>query len=421
MKLLLVNQHYPPDAGATGKLVAQLAERLAQGGHDVTVLTGRPTYEESGRASAPRREERNGVQVVRLPLLPRRSGPFGRALHYLSFGMSLRLAGRRQPKPDVVMAWSSTPMFGGPAALAVARHHRCPFVYGVQDVYPEIAVALGVLRNRVLIRIARALERRAWTGAARVVVIGRGLREFAADRGIDPGRVTLIENWADTDAIRPQASSALRRELGFAEDDFVVQYAGNLGRSQGLDTVLEAARLIEDRKRGAAAGPSGAEIAPPSVRFLLVGSGVTAPEVRRRAEEVASVATVPFQSEDRLNDVLAAADLALVPLRAGFGRLCVPSKVYSILASGRPVGAMLDADSDVARIVGSGECGFRVDPDDPVSLADEILRLAAEPDRARRLGANGRAWGEDRGSLKRAAGQYEEMLENVIARSRSGV
>ncbi|MGH2570067.1 MAG: glycosyltransferase, partial [bacterium] len=147
MKLLLINQHYPPDPGATGRLTAQLAEKLARGGHEVTVLTGRPTYEEAKGMPAPREEAREGVRVIRLPLLARRSGPIGRALHYLSFAISLVVGGLRVPRPHAVLAYSSTPLFGGVAALLFARLKRCPLVYGVNDVYPEMAIALGVLRE----------------------------------------------------------------------------------------------------------------------------------------------------------------------------------------------------------------------------------------------------------------------------------
>jgi colanic acid biosynthesis glycosyl transferase WcaI len=413
VRLLLVNQHYPPDSGATGRLLAQLAERLARAGHRVTVLTGRPTYAEArDRSDAPLLENRNGVRVVRLPMLPRRDGALGRSLHYLGFATSMLVAGLRERRPDAVLAWSSTPMFGGPAALAVARFHRAAFVYGVQDVYPEIAVALGALRSRPLVRLARLLERLAWRGADRVVVIGRALAAFAADRGVDPSRVVVIENWADTETLRPCETSGFRTEIGLAPDDFVVQYAGNLGRSQDLEAVLEAARLVE------AAGEESGEAEGRRVRFLLVGAGANAPAVEAAAAGAGNVSAAPYQPEERLGDVLAAADLALVPLRSGLGRYCVPSKLYSILASGRPVGALLDSDTDVARIVETAECGFRVDPDDPRSLADEILRLAAEPDRARRFGENGRRWGEEKGSLARAAARYEGLLGEVIAGSR---
>ncbi|MBZ0267584.1 glycosyltransferase family 4 protein [bacterium] len=407
MRLLLVNQHYPPDSGATGRLLAQLAEALADRGHEVEVLTGKPTYEEARGLSAPRRETVRGVRVHRLPMLPRRNGALSRTLHYLAFAISSLGAGLLHRRPDAVLAFSSTPMFGGIAAAALARAKRCPFVYVVQDVYPEIAQAMGVVRARPVAAIARFLEAAAWRGAERVVLIGEELHGVAASRAVGGARLATIANWADLDTIRPLEESAFRTELGFAPSDFVVEYAGNFGRSQDLDAVLEAARLVEERT----AGPEGA--AAGRVRFLLVGEGSASADVRRRARDLPNVSVAPYQPEERLGDVLAAADLSLIPLRSGLTRFCVPSKVYSILASGRPVGAALDGDSEVARIVQNGRCGFRVDPEDPTAMAEEILALASDRERAREMGRNGRAYGEKTATLDRAVKEYEALLSDV--------
>lgn len=405
VKLLIINQHYPPDSGATGRLTAQLAEQLARSGHEVTVLTGRPTYEEAKGLPAPREEKRAGVRVIRLPLLARRDGPLGRALHYLSFAVSLVIGGLAVGRPHVIHAYSSTPMFGGVAALLLAKLKRCPLVYGVNDVYPEMAVALGVIREGLLARFGRLLETCAWRGAERLVLIGEGLREVALGRGIDAERIVVIPNWADANAIEPLEESALRHEWGIRDDEFLVEYAGNFGRSQDLQNVLEAARIVERESR--------------HVRFVFVGSG-SASEVDEWTSSVPSLKVLPFQPEERLSEVLSAADLSLVPLRRGLGRYCVPSKVYSILASGRPVGAVLESDSDVARIVEEIDCGFRVEPDDPESLAREILRLAEDPDLARRQGRNGREFGECEGSLERAATDYECVFWQASGVSSSG-
>jgi colanic acid biosynthesis glycosyl transferase WcaI len=402
VKLLLINQHYPPDPGATGRLTAQLAERLARNGHEVTVLTGRPTYEEAKGLPAPREEVRGSVRVIRLPLLARRKGPIGRALHYLSFAVSLLAGGLFVPRPHVIHAYSSTPIFGGVAALLLARLKRCPLVYGVNDVYPEMAIALGVLREGPLARLGRGLETIAWRGAARLVLIGERLREVALARGIPAARLAIIPNWADANRIAPIERSVFRREWGIEDDEFLVEYAGNFGRSQGLETVLEAARIVER--------------ATSQVRFVFVGGG-SAAEVEEWTAAVPRLKVLPFQPEERLSEVLSAADLSLVPLRRGLGRYCVPSKIYSILASGRPVGAVVDRDNDVARIVEEIDCGFRVDPDDPESLAREILRLAGDPDRARRQGRKGREFGECEGSLERAATAYECVFWQVTGRS----
>lgn len=407
MKLLLINQHYPPDSGATGRLVAQLAEALVQGGHEVSVLTGRPTYEEAQESFAPIREVRNGVHVHRVPLLPRWKNRWGRAFHYLSFAVSMLIGGIFRSRPDVILASSATPMFGGVAAVALARAKRCPLAYVVQDVYPEIAVALGAMRGGTVQRIAQYLEAFAWRRASKLVLIGDEFREVAMQRGVREERIVTIPNWADCEEVRPLDISAFRREMGFSDDEFVVEYAGNFGQSQDLEAVLEAARLVE---RDA--------VSP--VRFLLVGDGSRSHEVRRMASPRTNVRICSYQPEERLGDVLAAADLALVPLREGLSRYCVPSKVYSILASGRAVGASIDSESEVARLIEEGECGFRVDPKDPAAMAREILRLAGDRESVRAMGRRGRDLGEREGSLSRALIQYEDLFVGLSERG-SGV
>ena len=399
MRILFVNQHYPPDGGATGKLVAELSERLVALGHDVTVLTGWPTYRNATHG-ARFHETRAGVEVVRLPILPRWNGAIARTLHYASFALSAAIRGPWLRRPDVVLAFSSTPLFGGLAARWIAKRHASRLVYVVQDVYPEIAVALGELKPGIVQRIAHAVDRWVWTQADRVVLIGESLRSVAAERGFDPAAFPVIPNWADPDRITPLAKSAFRAQVGIGADEFVVQYAGNVGRSQDFELILEAARLVA--------------LEDPSVCFLIVGSGSADAEVRRAASESGQVKIIPFQPERILPEVLAVADVSVVPLREGLTRYCVPSKFYSITASGRAVAAALDPDSDVARWIDELDCGFRVDPGDAEGLARGILALSRDRARARRQGANGRSFAESLGSLDRAVADYDALLREVV-------
>jgi colanic acid biosynthesis glycosyl transferase WcaI len=310
----------------------------------------------------------------------------------------------------VILAFSSTPLLGGLVAHAIARLRRAPFVYVVQDVYPDVAVALGVLRPGLLAKVAARVESHTWRSAARLVLISEDLTPVARERGVPADRTRFVSNWADLARILPREESAFRGEMGIGREEFVVQYAGNLGRSQDLDTVLECARLIESRQD--ASDESHANRGTnPRIRFLFVGEGAREAEVRSRASSAIRIA--PFQPADRVGEVLAAADVALVPLKAGLTRYSVPSKVYSILASGRAVGASVDASSEVARIIEDADCGFRVDPGDAEGLAREIVRLAGDPNRARELGRRARAWSERHGALERAALEYESVLTQV--------
>jgi len=404
VRFLLINQHYPPDPAPTGTLLSELARTLATRGHEITVLTGHPTYAEAREAKPPAVETREGVRIVRLPILPRTRGIWGRLAHYASFAFSILGAGIRERRPHAILAFSSTPLGGGLSTLLLSRVRRVPFVYCVQDVYPDIAVAVGVMRPGFLTAMARTVEGATWKRAHRLVVIGHDLVQSARSRGVDPERISVIPNWADLERIRPVSGRAIRREAGVGEEDFVVGYAGNFGRSQDLETILEAARLIEEN------GERTKEKGWRPVKFLLVGGGARAEEIREYARRWGSVRVLPLQRESRVSEVLGASDLSLVPLRKGLARLSVPSKIYSIVASGRAVGAAVDPGSEVERIVREAECGFWVEPGNAQALAREILQLAKDSERAAQYGKNARAWAERYGTLEQAANAYESLL-----------
>ena len=410
MRFLLINQHYPPDPAPTGTLLSELARTLAARGHDITVLTGHPTYDEARETKPPKTETREGVRVVRLPILPRTSGFWGRLVHYASFAFSILGAGFRERRPHAILAFSSTPLGGGLSTLLLSRARGIPFIYCVQDVYPDIAVAVGVLRPGFLAGVARCIEGVTWRCAHRLVLIGHDLEQSVRSRGVHPEKIAVIPNWADPERIRPVSGRAIRREAGVGDDDFVVGYAGNFGRSQDLETILEAARLIEEnieRLRDKGWRP---------VKFLLVGGGTRAQEIREYARRWGSVRVLPLQRESRVSEVLSAADLSLVPLRKGLTRLSVPSKIYSIVASGRAVGASVDPGSEVERIIREAECGFWVEPGDAESLAREILHLAKDAERVAQYGKNARAWAERHGTLEQAANAYESLLVRAASK-----
>lgn len=407
MKFLLVNQHYPPDPAPTGTLLAQLAEGLQRRGHEVTVITGAPSYEEARGARRAGIAVEGGVRVVRLPLFARTAGVIGRAVHYLSFAASFFVAALREPRPEAILAFSSTPLAGGFVAWLLAKIRGAAFVYTVQDVHPDIAIALGLVKRGWLAGLAHWAESLTWRSADRLVLIGKDLEPVALSRGVSREKVRLISNWADLDRIRPLAFSPVRRELGLSDETFVVEYAGNLGRSQDLETILEAARLLEEKESEA----------DRPIRFLFVGGGAKAQEVEARCSERTNVRVIPFLSEDRVGEVLAAADLSLVPLRPGLTRYSVPSKMYSILASGRPIGASIDAGSEVARVVENAGCGFRVEPGDVKALADEIAVLAADADLCETMGRRAREWAERHGGVDRAVRAYERVLVDLASRS----
>ncbi|MGE3489598.1 MAG: glycosyltransferase family 4 protein [Vicinamibacterales bacterium] len=376
MRVCFFNRSYWPDTGATGQLLTELAEDLAaRHGFEVTVVTGQPPPQAGGRL--PRRDTRGGVRVIRAAgttFSPRRFA--GRATNYLTYFLSAFGTALFLPRQDVTVALTDPPIIG---LAALAARPRCGMVFFCQDIFPEVAGLLEDFQspavNAVLDRLNRFLVAR----AARIVALGDTMaRRLVAGKGADPARITVIHNWADTSAIAPAGKdNAFSRAHGLA-DRLVVLHAGNIGLSQNLDVVLDAADLLRAR---------------PDIVLLFIGDGNrrSALEQAVRSRALDNVRFLPFQSRDQLRWTYATADVCLVSLKPGLAGYIVPSKLYPILAAGRPFVAAVDDDSEVAAITRQHGCGVVVEPGSATALAQQILALADDPARRRDMGTRARA------------------------------
>lgn len=322
MSILFINQYYWPDRAATAQLLADLAEDLAAAGNEVSVLTGRGRYaiEESVRLE--RRERRRGVTIRRLWATDFGRGTLlGRATDYLTFLLTVALTIATTRRHDTVVCLSTPPLLALVGLLAKVR--GSVFVYKVEDLYPDVAIALGALRQNSL--LARGLSRVSGAVLARadtVVALDDAMMRELADRGA--ARVVVIPNWTDGTAVfpDPRAGEDFRKLHGL-ERQFVVLYSGNMGRAHRFDAVVEAARRLAT--------------SDPKIQFLFVGSGVRKAELRRATASLPNVGFLPYQKREDLLGLFTAADLHLVTLRDEVAGLLVPSKYSSALAAGKPV------------------------------------------------------------------------------------
>lgn len=301
----------------------------------------------------------------------------------------------------------SPPLTNGLVGFAAGRLRRAPFVYNVQDVYPDIAVRLGVLRSRRSIAIFRRMEKFVYAKAAAVSVISEGFRDNLLAKGVPPGKIEVVPNFADTGLIRPLPRRNAFSAAHGLDERFVVLFAGNIGLSQGLEHVLEAARRLAGH---------------PEVLFLIVGAGAAKPGLIDLAARLGlpNVRFLPFQPYQDIPEMYAASDAGLVPLKRGFTGESVPSKVLSILAAARPLIAAVDEGSETWRLAREAGCGLAVAPEDPAALAGAVLELAGDRERGRRMGAAGRELVERRYSRTAAATKYEELLIRVAMKGIPG-
>ena len=404
MRLVILNQFFHPDHSATSQLMTDLAESLVERGFEVTALAGRGRY--NGGGGLPPREEYRGVRVERAWATGFGKGrAIGRLADYLSFylGATWKLSTLR--RHDVVLVLTTPPLISLPALL-VCRLRRMKLVALVQDVYPDVAVALGALSERGLAaRLLGALNRFVLSRADRIVVLGECMRERVAEKagaGAD-GRIDVIHNWADGEKIAPLANgeeNAFRREQDLGER-FVVLFSGNFGRVNEFATVLDAARRLRGRE---------------DILFLFVGDGARAAEIEDfvRREAPANVRVLPYQPRETLRHSLAAGDAHLVTLAEGLAGLSVPSKAYGILAAGRPVLFVGDPGSDIARLVGEHGCGEVFPSGAGERLARTIAGWADDRARPAALGEKARALFASRFDRPHAVSAYVESLNRCL-------
>lgn len=378
MRLLVLHQHYWPENAATAQILSDLCEDLAAAGHDVTVVCGQPSYHQDGQRNLPASELHNGVRIRRVwSVRPKQRNIPSRLLQYGSyFGTSLTSA-LLSSAPDVCLVMSTPPLLLGVSAGLLRVLRQVPFVYSVQDLYPDIAVHLGVLPGDAFItRAISAVADVCYRNATALVALSEGMANALTRKGVPRSKLRVIPNWADTSSVRPAPrDNDFARAHGLC-DDFVVQYSGNLGLSQGLEVLLGAAELLREKR----------------IKFLLVGSGNARESLESnvRARSLVNVKFLPPQPREQLGLLLSSCDVGAVPMKRGVSNDLVPSKLYGIMAAGRPVLASVESDSEVARVVREHDCGWLAEPESAEDFAAAVLRSheASSQERDRR-GANG--------------------------------
>ena len=415
-RVLLLSLVFPPDAVSTAQLFGELVEDLVQRGWDVTVVTTTPHYRPDPirpfRQSARRRwggliysSSFAGAAVFHAAM-PRKDKSIAKRLAgWLGFHMlSIAIAAIEVGRVDVVLA-PSPPLTIGIAAWLIGLVKGAPFIYNVQELYPDIAVALGVIRQGHFLRLLHAVERFVYARAYAITTIAPRMRARIQARVSDPSKVLVIQNFVDTGAIsaRPR-DNPFAREFGL-DSQFVVMYLGNMGPAQGLDTLLEAAALTAGDSR---------------IRYVFVGDGVSRSNLERLAttKQLSNVLFVPQQPYARVPDIYGSCDLCVVSLASGAAGDAVPSKVYRIMAAERPVLVIADPDSDVARVVIDAQAGIVAKSGDAESLAAAIVRAAAHPERE--AGSRGRRYVLANAERQMVTGQYSDLLAEAVDRPHNG-
>ena len=404
MRIQVLCPHFEPDSAPTGEFMSAIVNNLGEMGHELHVITALPWYREHAVEAGwdgkmTRTERRPWGEVTRVHPFPTdKTNIAARAAAFAGFtAIGLASAVIDRFKPDVVFAMSP-PLSLGVAGWLAAKRRRCPFVFNIQDVFPDVAIETGTISNPKVIAVAKSLEKFVYDRADVVTVLSEEMQRNV--EGKTDSATEIIPNFVDISTFEPmEKENSYRREFGL-EGKLVVMYCGNVGFSQSIELLADAAREMTDIE---------------DLVFVVNGGGSAIGEVRRRAEGLDNFRIIPYQPVERVPEVLSAADVHVIPLRQGLAWSSVPSKLYKILAVERPVIASVDEGTEVGRVVVEAGAGHSVPPDVASPLVESLRTILDSESEMAAMGARGRAWVEEWTTPRRAAEAYESVFSRLIS------
>lgn len=401
--ILFLNRSYWPDVEATGQLLTELCEGLTPH-FDVAVMAGQPNSVRGLEESTWKDQTvHNEVLIHRLrhSTLPKHR-MWMKALNYLSFVRSARRFLKQIDRPDVVV-FETDPFLLPLEADRLRRRTGCRVVGYLQDIYPDVAVTLGKIPNVWPIRQLRKRLFDVYRRCDAMVVLSQDMKQLLVESGIYADRIAIVPNWTDPARVYPvppdQNAFRIRNGLG---DKFVVMYSGNLGLTQRLEDVLQAAKFLADE---------------PRIHFAFVGKGSQELPLKKLTEELGlrNLSFFDYQPQSELAHSLSAADLHLVPLTAGLAKCLMPSKLYGILAAGRPCLTNAPPETELHQLVARHRLGFTIPPSSVADLAAQIRHAASHPDTLHTMGQRARQLAETEFTRELSIQKFRAVLENVLA------
>ncbi len=384
MKIRFVTPYFPPEVGAPQTRIYELAVRLCKAGHEVSVITTFPNYPtgvvpKEWRGKLWWKGLQDGITIWRFWSYAAANRGFARRLTtHLTFAGSSASGGLLLPQCDVMIV-ESPPLFDGFSAVVLSTLRRTPYAFMVSDLWPESAVQMGMIRNKSIIRASKWLELYFYRHAELILGLTRGICDKINADGVPSDKIELFRNSVDCDFFRPGLNSGpIRREFKIDDHEFVAVYAGTLGLAQGLSTVLHAAALIKLKTQA-------------RVRFVLAGNGAESEKLRYEATRLglSNVLLIDSLSKARMPELLNAADCILVPLRdLEIFRGALPTKMFEGMACAKPL--VLGVQGEAKDLVEGAAAGYCVKPGSPEAICSAVLSLAANPEKARQMGENGR-------------------------------
>jgi colanic acid biosynthesis glycosyl transferase WcaI len=411
-RILLLTLVFPPDSVSTAVLLGELSKELKTLGNDITVLTTTPHYNEEPEArrlqplykksrGALYKSDYFGIPVYHVPINRKGDRIASRIFDYVRFHIVSTTAGFRVARGCDIILSPSPPLTIGLSAWIIGIMRKIPFIYNVQEIYPDVAVSLDVLTNRYLIWALQRLELFIYKRARSVVVISEWFRRRLLSKGVSTGKVSVIPNFVDTEFIVPgMRINTFSREHGL-EDKFVLLYAGNIGLTQNFEIILSAARHLCHLR---------------DLRFIIVGDGARRSWLEKELSrgDFRNVKLLPYQARSVVPSLYAASDVCLISLKRGTARETFPSKIYTIMAAGRPAIVAADEDSELTWVTKVSGFGWAVAPDDARVFTKAIEVAYQKRSELQNMGQLGRKYVVRHHSPAAISCRYDELIRGVM-------
>lgn len=404
MRILMLTQWFDPEPFFKGLSFAKELKKL---GHEVEVLTGFPNYPggklyDGYRIQSLYREQMDGIPVLRVPLYPSHDNSHvKRIANYTSFAFSSAILGTFLTKPADVMYVYHPPATVGLPASIISLLRKVPFVYDIQDLWPDTLSATGMLGNSTALKIVDKWCRLIYRRASKIVVLSPGFKDILIKKGVPKEKIEVIYNWCDENQIQTaKCDKDLAHSLGLA-GRFNVIFAGTIGKAQALDAVLEAAGILASQQ--------------PSIQFVFVGGGIDVDRLKQKTKDMrlTNVLFLPRRPVSQIGEILDLADVLLVHLKDDpLFKITIPSKIQTYMAVGKPI--LVGVRGDAVAMVEKANAGISCIPEDPRSIVESVEKLFAMP-RAQleAMGNNGRKFYETELSLNIGARRFVEIFKSV--------
>lgn len=404
-RITIISQYFYPDIATTGQLLLELSLGLVKNNIMVNIVTAFPTYDSNIQAVS--KENFNGIQIRRVwSTRFDKNTKRGKIVNSLTFFFSSLLYVFFTNRKSPLLIVSNPPFLPLVGCLCTVLQKR-KFVYLVHDVYPDIAIQLGYLsENSYVSKTWKVINRLMLHYASRIVVLSDSMKDIiinkvrTIERETLKTKIEIIHNWADENFIKPVAKEAnkfvIQHQLS---ENFIVLYSGNLGLFHKLETIIEAAKRMNN----------------PKIKFLFIGEGGKKHKLQRMVTEykLKNVEFYPYVSREELPYSLTSADLAVVSLEKNIEGLAMPSKLYSLMAAGVPIAAFCDEVSDIAKIIHEAQCGYVLNQDDVDGFVSVLNMLVSNPSLVRQFGNNSRKYFESHFTFEQALEKYCKIVKSL--------